>query len=81
MLESVDVAILDLGLPNGNGADLIEELYAASRGAQAVVLTSSIDPAESDRVLARGAAAVLNKLASFDEVLATVKRLRGLARP
>ncbi|MGZ6670570.1 MAG: hypothetical protein ACXVH3_38650, partial [Solirubrobacteraceae bacterium] len=51
MLEKVDVAILDLGLPNGNGADLTEELYAASRGAQAVVLTSSIDPAESDRVL------------------------------
>jgi DNA-binding NarL/FixJ family response regulator len=70
MLDGVDVAILDLGLPDGSGADLIAELRAVNPGAIAVGLTSSIDPAEAERARARGAAAALNKLDGFDEVAA-----------
>jgi DNA-binding NarL/FixJ family response regulator len=77
MLDGVDVAILDLGLPDGSGADLIAELRAVNSGAIAVVLTSSIDPAEAERARARDAAVVLNKLDGVDEVAATIKRLVG----
>jgi DNA-binding NarL/FixJ family response regulator len=62
----VDIAILDLSLPDGNGADLIPGLHAANPHATAVVLTSSIDPGEGAQALPRGAAAVLNKVEHLD---------------
>lgn len=79
LIGDVDIVILDLGLPDGDGASLIGELKATSPMAKALVLTSSIDPADAERALERGADAVLNKLADLDRVLATVKHL--LARP
>jgi DNA-binding NtrC family response regulator len=75
-LQGVDVAILDLGLPDGDGADLIQELHAVNPRAIAVVFTASVDPTVADRALRRGAAAVLNKLARLDQVIETVKRLK-----
>jgi hypothetical protein len=40
------------------------------------VLTLSIDPADAEQALQRGAAPVLNKLDEIDRVLATVKGLQ-----
>jgi DNA-binding NarL/FixJ family response regulator len=76
-IGDVDIVILDLGLPDGDGADLIGELKTTSPMAKALVLTSSIDPADTARALGRGADAVLNKLADPDRVLDTVKLLLG----
>jgi DNA-binding NarL/FixJ family response regulator len=36
-VEGIDVAVLDLGLPDGYGADLIEEIREANPQAQALV--------------------------------------------
>jgi DNA-binding NarL/FixJ family response regulator len=77
MLEDVDVAVLDLGLPDGSGADLIAQLHAVSPGAQALVLSASLDPAEVDRAIERGAAGAVNKLAHLDQVVEAVRRLRA----
>ena len=55
LLDGVDVAILDLSLPDGNGIELIPELHAANPHAIAVVLTSSVDPGEAAEALQRGA--------------------------
>ena len=74
-LERVDVAVLDLHLPDGEGTDLIPELKAANPLATAVLLTASVDPAEIRHARACGAAAVLNKLDELGDVLETVKRL------
>ena len=79
LIGDVDIVILDLGLPDGDGASLIGELKAISPMAKALVLTSSIDPADAERALERGADAVLEKLADLDRLLATVMHL--LARP
>jgi DNA-binding NarL/FixJ family response regulator len=76
MLEGVDVAILDLALPDGNGADLINELHAVNPEAKAVVFTSSVEAAETDQAVERGAAAVISKLDGIDRLLATVRSLR-----
>jgi two-component system, NarL family, response regulator DevR len=76
MLEGVDFAILDLALPDGNGADLINELHAVNPEAKAVVFTASIEEAESDQAVERGAAAVISKLEGIDRLLATVRCLR-----
>jgi DNA-binding NarL/FixJ family response regulator len=77
MLEDVDVAVLDLGLPDGDGADLIAELRQASTRAQALVLSANVDRAETARAVERGAAGVLHKGARFEEVVDAVRRLRA----
>jgi DNA-binding NarL/FixJ family response regulator len=79
MLAGVDVAVIDLHLPDGFGGDLIPELRAHNPRAQAVVLTSSLDPADHQRARRSGAAAILNKATELDRVVDTVRRLA--ARP
>jgi DNA-binding NtrC family response regulator len=48
MLEDVDVAVVDLQLPDGFGADLIGELRKVSPQAQALVLSAALDHACAD---------------------------------
>ncbi|WP_166179183.1 PAS domain S-box protein [Rubrobacter tropicus] len=73
--EGVDVAVVDLGLPDGYGGDLIEDLRAANPEAQTLVLSASLDRAETARAVQSGAAGVLHKTAHLDEVVGAVKRL------
>ena len=81
MLCSIDLAILDQILPDGNGADLLDDLAAVNPDAKVVVFTASIDAAETELALKRGAKAVLDKPADFDDLLATVKRLQQRTPP
>lgn len=76
MLAGVDIAILDLGLPDGKGADLIPELHRLNLAAKAVVLTSSIDPRDAEGAIRRGAVLVLNKLADLEEITPAVIRIQ-----
>ena len=76
MLEGVDVAILDLSLPDGNGVELIQELHDVNSDAKAIVFSSALSHATAHQALDRGAAAALDKLDGFRELLATVKRLQ-----
>jgi DNA-binding NarL/FixJ family response regulator len=73
MLENVDVAIVDLGLPDGCGADLIPELRAANTKVRVLVLTATPDPNELARAVEHGADAVLDKMACLGEVLRAVR--------
>jgi signal transduction histidine kinase/DNA-binding NarL/FixJ family response regulator len=77
MLEEVDVAVVDLGLPDGYGGDLIRELSTVNPRAVALVLSASLDRAEVARAVESGAAGVLNKNAHLDEVVSSVRRLRA----
>jgi DNA-binding NarL/FixJ family response regulator len=72
-----DVAVLDLGLPDGNGADLIKELRGSNPGASVLILSASLDPANLKRASEAGADEIMDKLAPFDEVLSTMRRLGG----
>jgi DNA-binding NarL/FixJ family response regulator len=71
----VDVAVLDLGLPDGEGTDLIGDLRAENPHAVALVLTANPDLDSRARAIAAGAAGVLHKSASIDEVMDAVRRL------
>lgn len=42
--DGADVAIVDLGLPDGDGFGLIEELASAGRGVTTLVLSASLEP-------------------------------------
>jgi PAS domain S-box-containing protein len=77
MLAEVDVAILDLGLPDGDGADLVEEIRNLNPRAQALVLSATLDRADVARAVASGAAAVLHKTAELDQLVQAVRRLRA----
>ncbi len=71
----VDVVILDLMLPDGNGLELLAELRAVSRRPPVLVLTAR--DAVSDRVagLDAGADDYLVKPFAFDELLARIRVL------
>jgi DNA-binding NarL/FixJ family response regulator len=71
----VDVAVLDLGLPDGNGADLIADLRRASHDVRVLVLSATLDPASIEKARSAGADEILDKLTPVDEILATVRRL------
>src|SRR4051812_36899821 len=76
-LVGVDVAVLDLALPDGYGADLVDELRKVNPLAQALVLSATLDRAEIARAVESGAAGVLNKTADLQEVVEAVRRLHA----
>ncbi len=71
----LDVAVLDLGLPDGSGADLIADLRRDGNEVRVLVLSASLDPAGIEKARSAGADEILDKLTPVDEVLATVRRL------
>jgi PAS domain S-box-containing protein len=77
MLRNIDVAVIDLGLPDGYGGELIKELADVNPRAQALVLSATLDHAETARAIENGAAATLEKTAGLDEIVDAVRRLRA----
>ena len=49
LLAKADVAIIDLGLPDGSGADLIPELRSANPAGRAIVLSTTVLSRFADR--------------------------------
>ena len=72
-----DVVVLDIGLPDGNGADLIGELREANPGVAMLVLSASLDPENLERVTEAGADEILDKFAAPDEILDAIGRIRA----
>ncbi len=72
-----DMAILDLGLPDGNGADLIGALREVNPDAAVLVLSASLDPTNLARAKEARADEILDKLTPPDEIVGTIRRLSG----
>ena len=68
-----DVAVLDLGLPDGDGADLIADLRRSNPDVRVLILSATLDVATFEK--ATNADELMDKLASLDEILGTVRRL------
>src|ERR687897_339899 len=65
MLDTpLDVAILDLALPDGDGRDLIGELRRRNADISVLILTVMLGPGHLEEVMKAGADAVLHKVAS-----------------
>ena len=77
ILYGVDLAVVDLTLPDGYGGELIKELRAFNPQAQVLVLSASLDRAEIARAVEAGAAGVLHKTVEMYEVVEAVQRLRA----
>jgi DNA-binding NarL/FixJ family response regulator len=74
--DMVDVAVVDLALPDGDGFELIEEL-ASRPDVMTLVLSASLEPARFARAVEAGAAGVLHKSAAIGEVVEAVRRLKS----
>jgi len=75
--RGVDLAVVDLDLPGGEGLALVEELCGASPGVAVVGVTASSDGGLRARALEAGAGEVLATSASGEEVIAAARRLGG----
>jgi DNA-binding NarL/FixJ family response regulator len=72
---AVDVALVDLNLPDGSGADLIKELRDARPRATALVLSATADRKHLAGAIEAGAAGVLHKSAPMGDLVEAVRRL------
>ena len=70
-----DVVVLDLGLPDGHGEDLIADFRRSNPDVGVLVLSASLDPAGIEKATRLGADEIMDKLAPLEEVLGTVRRL------
>ena len=73
----LDVAVLDLSLPDGDGRELIGELRQRNAGISVLVLSVTIRPGPLEEVMKAGADAVLHKVASPPTIVEEVRRLAG----
>ena len=73
---ALDVAVLDLALPDGDGGQLIGELRRSNPGVRVVVLSATVWN-ERDAEEARGAGAdtVLDKVRSYWNIAEELRRL------
>ena len=78
MLDTpLDVAVLDLRLPDGDGRDLIGDLRRRNADISILILTVMLGPSHLEEVLKAGADAVLHKVASPQTIVEEVRRLGG----
>ncbi len=74
---TLDVAVVDLALPDGDGRELFGELRRASPGAAVLVLSATVEPGRLDDVCKAGADAVLSKVESPPIIAQEVRRVAG----
>jgi DNA-binding NarL/FixJ family response regulator len=75
--ESIDVALLDLRMPDGSGTDLLDDARGFAAPPAFVVLSTFMTPQYVDAAIALGASGFLLKTAPIDEIVATVLLVAG----
>ena len=75
-LEEVDVAVVDVFLPDGNGVELVRELRQADPRLPIVILTGGVDPQLHALAFEAGADEVCVKAEGIEEIM---KAIRGVA--
>jgi len=72
----LDAALIDVGLPVGDGLDLVRELSDGARGRiPTLVLTAYLDHRVASRAMDAGAKGALSKVVSVPETAEAIKRL------
>jgi DNA-binding NarL/FixJ family response regulator len=79
--QSFDVALVDLGLPDGNGIELIRELARTRPETDVMVVTVFGDEAHVLASIEAGATGYLLKRSLHDTLAATVRELRAGGSP
>ena len=74
LLDEVEVAIVDLALPDGDGLDLLEDLSSRT---VTLVLSANLEPGRFARAVEAGASGVLHKSTPITEIVDAVRRLEA----
>jgi len=74
-VERIDLAVIDLSLPDGDGIEAVRALHDAHPRAMALILTASIDPTDQARAVEASAAGVLHKAVSITAIADALRRL------
>src|SRR5262249_53156641 len=74
-LSAIDVAVLDVNLPDASGTDLCARLRERFPGTPIIICTGKATPDEAAELLRLGVQRYLRKPVSADELLATVEAL------
>ena len=74
---AVDVALIDLQLPDGNGVEIIREMRAAASSGHALVLTADPDKLRHARAIEAGACGVIGKTAHLAEIVEAIRRVHA----
>jgi DNA-binding NarL/FixJ family response regulator len=75
-LGDVEVAIVDLALPDGDGLDLIED-FSSRPETMTLVLSASLEPGRFARAVEAGASGVLHKSTPINDIVEAVRKLRA----
>jgi DNA-binding NarL/FixJ family response regulator len=73
MLSGVDVALIDRGLPDGDGLELIGGLRAVNPGARVLVISSTAEMIHPSDAIEAGADGVIDKLDTSERVFAAIR--------
>jgi DNA-binding NarL/FixJ family response regulator len=73
MLSGVDVALIDRGLPDGDGLELIGELRAVNPDARVLVISSTVEMRHPTDAIEAGADGVIDKLDDSARVFAAIR--------
>ena len=77
MLEGVDVALLDRGLPDGDGLKLMWPLREANPQARVLVMSLTAQMSHPEDAMEAGADGVIDKLRPFERMFAAVRGDEG----
>ncbi len=78
--SGIDLAVVDLDLPDGEGTEIIPVLRAANPNFAALVLTASLDREDLARTVEAGAAGILHKSADLDDILTAIRSVASGGR-
>ncbi len=71
----IDVAIVDLRLPDGLGTELIRDLQVANPASRSLLLTADSDRLLHARALEAGASGVMGKTAQIADIVEAIRRV------
>lgn len=74
---AVDLALVDLDLPDGPGSEFVAALRAARPQALALVLSAYSDRVRLARAIDAGASGILHKSSRTEDILDAIRRLRA----
>jgi DNA-binding NarL/FixJ family response regulator len=79
LLEGVDIAVVDLDLPDGTGVDLVREMRTERPHTCVLALTNSGSQDDCAKAMDAGTVKILGKSVGLDEIMRSMARLcRGV---
>ena len=77
LLRDVEVAVVVLALPDGDGLELIEDLSSNEPQIMTLVLSASLESGRFARAIEAGAGGVLHKSTPIKDIIGAVRRLKA----